>query len=207
MTNGIVPKHLLEGVPPTQLRSISFNTNKPIGAGPFKWEAIEVVGENPDEREQRIALIPNDSYNGGKPKLDKMIIRTFQTQELLVNSFEKNDINAAAGLTAMPGDLQKDATITDYNIPLTSQVMVFFKNTQDPFKDVKVRQALSLGVDTKKVLKTVDRPIIPSNSPLLNGQVGYDKNKNQQSGDGRKLLNEAGWLSEPKASDTKMVSH
>jgi peptide/nickel transport system substrate-binding protein len=206
MTNGIVPKHLLEGVPPTQLRSISFNTNKPIGAGPFKWEAIEVVGDNPEEREQRIALVPNDEYNGGRPKLDRMIIRTFQTQQLLESAFEKRDINAAAGLTAMPKEFQNDATITDYNVPLTSQVMVFFKTTADPFKDVKVRQALSLGVDTKKVLKTVERPIIPSNSPLLRSQVGYDKTvvqktSNQQMAE--KLLDEAGWVVGADGTRTK----
>ncbi|MDQ5912884.1 MAG: Peptide transporter substrate-binding protein [Patescibacteria group bacterium] len=206
MTNGIVPKHLLEGVPPTQLRSISFNTNKPIGAGPFKWEAIEVVGDNPEEREQRIALVPNDQYNGGRPKLDRMIIRTFQTQQLLESAFEKRDINAAAGLTAMPKEFQNDATITDYNVPLTSQVMVFFKTTADPFKDVKVRQALSLGVDTKKVLKTVERPIIPSNSPLLRSQVGYDKTvvqktSNQQMAE--KLLDEAGWAVGADGTRTK----
>lgn len=206
MTNGIVPKHLLEGVPPTQLRSISFNTNKPIGAGPFKWEAIEVVGDNPEEREQRIALVPNESYNGGQPKLDRMIIRTFQTQELLVRAFDKRDINAAAGLTATPEEFQNDATITDYNVPLTSQVMVFFKTTADPFKDVKVRQALSLGVDTKKVLKTVERPIIPSNSPLLSSQVGYDKTVVQKTSNqqlAEKLLDEAGWVVGADGTRTK----
>lgn len=197
MTNGIVPKHLLEGVPPTQLRSITFNTTRPIGAGPFKWEAIEVVGKNPEEREQRIALIPNEQYNGGKPKLDRMIIRTFQSQPLLVKAFENRDINAAAGLTSMPEKLQEDTSVIDYNIPLTSQVMVFFKNTQDPFKDVRVRQALSLGVDTKKTLSTINRSIVSSDSPLLRNQVGYDKTVVQKTSNqqmAKKLLDEAGWV-------------
>jgi peptide/nickel transport system substrate-binding protein len=196
MTNGIVPKHLLEGVPVSQLRSISFNTNKPIGSGPFKWDAIEVVGNNPEEREQRIALVPNDSYVGGSPKLDKIIIRTFQTQETLVNAFEKHEVNAAAGMTGMSEQMTKDSGVRDYNIPLTSQVMVFFKNTQDPFKDVKVRQALSYGIDTKKVLAIIDRPVLPSSGPLIGGQVGFDKTIAQKTSNvvlASQMLEEAGW--------------
>lgn len=196
MTNGIVPKHLLEGVPVTQLRSIAFNTKKPIGSGPFKWEAIEVVGNNPEEREQRIALIPYDNYVGGTPKLDKFIIRTFQDQDKLANAFKKDELNAAAGLTTLPEDFEKDSTIRDYNIPLTSQVMVFFKNTNEIFKDTKVRQALSYAINTKKVLSVVDRPVIPSDSPLLKSQIGYDKNIVQKTSDisvAGKLLDEAGW--------------
>jgi peptide/nickel transport system substrate-binding protein len=196
MTNGIVPKHLLEGVPITQLRSIAFNTTRPVGSGPFKWEAIEIIGDNPEEREQRIALIPNEDYSSGKPKLDKMIIRTYQKQEALLEAFENREINAAAGMTAFPESLATDQSVTDYNIPLTSQVMVFFKNTQEPFKDTKVRQALSYGIDTKKVIKVIDRPVIPSDSPLLKSQIGYDKTlvqktNNQQQAE--KLLDEAGW--------------
>jgi peptide/nickel transport system substrate-binding protein len=197
MVNGIVPKHLLDGVPPSQLRSIAFNTTKPIGSGPFKFDAIEVIGVNPEDREQRIALSPYTDYVGGAPQIDKMIVRSFQTEKLLTTAFSKREINAASGLTAMPDELKQDLTVQNYNIPLTSQVMLFFKNTADIFKDVKVRQALSYGVDTSAIISGIGRPVLPSNGPLLKNQIGYDKAIQQKTNNkemSSKLLNEAGWL-------------
>jgi peptide/nickel transport system substrate-binding protein len=196
MVNGIVPKHILKGVPAAQLRSVSFNTNKPVGSGPFKWEAIEVSGDTPEDRKQRIALIPNDSYVSGAPKLDKYIVRTFQQEKDLIDAFKKRELNAAAGLTSMPEDFKDDLSIRDYNIPLSSQVMVFFKTNGDILKEPKVRQALSYGLDTAQVLNQIGRPVLPSNSPLLRGQVGYDPTVVQRTNNldiANKLLDEAGW--------------
>jgi peptide/nickel transport system substrate-binding protein len=80
MTNGIVPKHLLSGIPASQLRSVSFNTTNPVGAGPFSWDAIEVSGSTGASRGQQIALVPNEYYHSGKPKLSKFVIRSFYDQ-------------------------------------------------------------------------------------------------------------------------------
>jgi peptide/nickel transport system substrate-binding protein len=77
LTNGIVPKHLLSGIPAAQLRSVAFNTVSPIGSGPFKWQAIEIHGDTPEERIQRIGFTANPSYHGGKPKLAAFVINTF----------------------------------------------------------------------------------------------------------------------------------
>lgn len=196
MTNGIVPKHLLDGVPIPQLRSLAFNTSRPVGSGPFKWEAVEVVGTNPDEREQRIALVPNEQYVGGKPSIEKFIIRTFQDEDKMARAFQKQEINAVAGLTVVPENLKNDLSARAYNIPLTSQVMVFFRNTADPFQDVKVRKALSYAVDTPQVLAGIDRPVLPTTGPILRNQIGFDGTVKQNTGDlamAGQLLDEAGW--------------
>ncbi len=206
MVNGIVPKHLLDGVPPAQLRSISFNTSRPIGSGPFKWEAIEVIGSTPEEREQRIALVPFDKHVGGQPKLDRFIIRTFNDEKKLADALKKQEITAAAGLTIMPEELKEISNIRDINIPLTSQVMVFYKNTSEQFSDVKVRQAMNYAVNTSDLLTKINRPLNPSKSPLLKDQIGYDAKSLQRTNNieqAKKLLDEAGWKLNDKGKRTK----
>ena len=49
LNNGIIPKHKLKDVPVAQLRSVKFNTVEPVGSGPFKWEAIEVLGDKAEK--------------------------------------------------------------------------------------------------------------------------------------------------------------
>ncbi len=196
LTNGIVPKHLLAGIPAAQLRSISFNTARPVGAGPFKWSAIEMSGGTPETREQRIALLPNETYHGGKPKLSQFIIRSFHDERQLLDSFNSKELNAMAGLSSLPEELGKDANIYEHNIPLLSEVMVFLKNSSEILQDVKVRQAITRGTDVATINSSLGYPVLPARSPLLMSHVGYDKTLTQlpfDSAEAQRLLEEAGW--------------
>lgn len=196
MVNGIIPKHVLGKVAPEQMRSVLFNTNNPIGSGPFKWDAIEIVGTADEDREQRIALKPNDNYVNGKPKLDSFVIRSFVNEVKMRNAFKKGELNGVVGLSKIPDDLLDDNSVRVYNIPLNSQVLLFLKTTTPVLSDQKVRQAISYGLNTGAVRLAADVPVLPSDSPLLANQLGYDKTLTQKTGSpeqAAKLLDEAGW--------------
>ena len=196
MVNGIIPKHVLGKVAPEQMRSVLFNTNNPIGSGPFKWDAIEIVGTADEDREQRIALKPNDNYVNGKPKLDSFVIRSFVNEVKMRNAFKKGELNGVVGLSKIPDDLLEDNSVRVYNIPLNSQVLLFLKTTTPVLSDQKVRQAISYGLNTGAVRLAADVPVLPSDSPLLANQLGYDKTLTQKTGSpeqAAKLLDEAGW--------------
>lgn len=196
MTNGIVPKHLLDNVPPTELRTANFNTLKPVGAGPFTWERIEVSGTTPADRQQNIALVPFENYQGGAPKLVRFIVHAFPDEKRLVSAFKNQEINAMAGLENRPDDLKNDTGIQEYSLPLSSAVMVFFKTTQDPLTDTKVRQALVKAADQGQVIDSVGYPLIPVREPFLTSTPGYDPSAaqfGQNLPEANKLLDDAGW--------------
>ncbi len=196
LTNGIVPKHLLKKVPLEELRSVNFGTNNPVGAGPFKWSAVQVTGQTPEAREEQIALVPFDKYVRGAPKLSRFIIRSFHDQKHLLDSFRHQELTAVAGLASLPTDLQKDGNIHAYNIPLLGEVMVFFKTTSPVLSDVKVRQALTMATNTRAIIAKLGYTVVPASEPLLQSQLGYDKAQaelpyNLQAA--QKLLDDAGW--------------
>lgn len=200
LTNGIVPQHSLASFPTAQLRSINFNTANPMGSGPFKWQAIEVHGDTPATREQRIALVPNEHYYGGKPKLDKFIIRSFHDEKQLLDSFRKQELNSVAGLEKLPADLEKDSSIHTYNLSLTSEVLVFFETNQAILKDAAVRRALLQATDTNQVLGGLGYPVIAAHEPLLQSDVGYDKTLAQAGFNlaaAWQILDQAGWKTSP----------
>lgn len=196
MTNGIVPKHLLGGVPPGQLRSVSFNTVNPVGAGPFKWGTIEVVGQDMVNREERIALEPNSTYVGGEPKLDNFIVRTFRTSEAIVAAYNRQELNGVVGFNKVPDQISPN-NVRQYSFPLTSETMVFFKTSAGVLADVKVRKALALATDPKAIAANLGYSVQLVDSPLLRSQLGYDKGIVQPSYDpaaANALLDEAGWV-------------
>lgn len=197
LTNGLIPQHLLGDRPAAQLRSLAFNTDRPVGAGPFKWEAVEVIGSDVEDREQRIALVPNANYHNGSPKIERFIIRSFRNQDKMIEAFKDRAVDGLAGLSAMPESLANDSSIIDYNIPLTSQVLLFFKTSEGTLQDAKVRQALAYATSTNDLLEGLNRPVLPTNGPLLNGQLGYNPAIKQNVGDrlkAKQLLDESGWL-------------
>jgi peptide/nickel transport system substrate-binding protein len=201
MTNGIVPKHLLAGIPPTQLRSISFNTDNPIGSGPFSWSAVQVSGYTPETHEQEIALVANSSYYAGKPKLSKFVIRSFYDEKRMQASFKRQELTAMAGLQTTPKDLLGDAKTHEYSIPLLGEVMVFLKTSSLVLQDVKVRQALTMGTDEAAVASGLGYPVIPAKGPLLASQLGYDKTSVEAGYDpaaAKATLDAAGWKVGPE---------
>jgi peptide/nickel transport system substrate-binding protein len=196
LTNGIVPEHLLKSIEPGQLRSARFNTAEPVGAGPFRWETVEVHGTTPEDREERVGLAPNDQYHGGAPKIQRFIIRSFRSEDRLLKSFENQELTAMVGIDSIPDSFEGDLKVKPYSIPVSGAVMVFFNNSHDYLKDPKIRQALVKAVDTKQLVNDLGYPAIPVNSPFLKSHLSYDSALTQfgtNIDEANKLLDEAGW--------------
>lgn len=196
LTTGIVPKHVLGDIPVAQLRATQFNTSNPVGAGPFTLDAIEVSTVEKSQQ-GRIGLKANEFYHGGKPALQRFVIRYFTDQKQLMNSFDNNELTALSGLDTFPDSFAKDDTINQHSIPVTAQVMVFFKTSQEVLSDIKVRQALVQAVDKNQIVSGIGYSVVTSNQPFLPGHPGYDKSISQlvyNQVAAEALLDQAGWI-------------
>lgn len=174
LTGGIIPEHLLRDVPATELRSATFNTLNPIGAGPFMWQKLEVSGETPETREEQIALSPFKRYHAGAPKLASFVVHSFHDPDRLAASFEKRELTGASFLE-LPDEVKGKDGIKVNDFLLTAANMVFFKQTNPVLADVAVRKALVQGADVQSLIDQLDYPTRPVRGPFLLGQLGYDK--------------------------------
>jgi peptide/nickel transport system substrate-binding protein len=205
LTNGIVPKHILENLSADQLRSDQFNTLSPVGSGPFTFEAVEVSGVTPEERQEQIALRRYESYHRGAPKLQRFIIKTYRNEMTMLERFEARELTAMSGLSSVPDTLNSDF-FQEFNVPLTGAVMVFFKTSEGILKDPVVRRALVESVDVSQIVTELPYPTLQVDAPLLRGQLGYDKDITQLDYDAEKAkarLDEAGWKLNKQGVRTK----
>lgn len=196
LTNGIIPKHKLSAIDASNLRSASFNTINPVGSGPFKWEAIEVDGDTPETRQERIGLIANSDYYEGSPNIERFIIRAYHDQQVLENALETKDVTAAAGLSNTTEAIQNSLSIRQYNIPLAAQVMLFMKNGKEPFADKRVRQALALATNKTAIIDSLGYPVAVTDEPLLSSHTGYNAKYRQVTSkqkQAKAVLKKAGW--------------
>lgn len=142
-----VPRHLLDTVPPAQMRQASFNT-APVGNGPFvlvsrrandRW----VFASNPDYPE---AL-------GGPPLLDRLVWRVIpdnaaQTTELRVGEVDlalQPRPEQVRELAARPG-------IRAVFKPSRRFTFVAWNGRLPPLDNPNVRRALALAIDRQEIL-------------------------------------------------------
>lgn len=196
LTTGIVPKHILSKMAPSDLRSADFNTVSPIGAGPFIWQAIEVKGSDPKKAQQQIALLPFEDYVLGEPKLSEFIVHTYADQQQLVNDFASGKLTAIQGVNTLPESITNKASVYVYDLPLNAANMVFFKTTTGILASKEVRKALIQAADVPKIVSKLSYPTHLVRGPFLQGQVGFDSSLAQSGFDlkaAQKQLDAAGW--------------
>jgi peptide/nickel transport system substrate-binding protein len=196
MTNGIVPEHILGSVAMSDMRSVSFNSTQPIGAGPFKWQALELSGSSTDTRQEKIALQPFEHYHAGKPKLNGFVIRSFRDADQLIRSFQDQEVSGMVGLNQIPEVLKGDGVVRVYSVPLTAGVMTFFRTQHGIFTSAKVRQSLVAATDIQAIINNLGYPAMSVREPLLRGQLAYDPKFKQPGFDKAaaiRMLEEEGW--------------
>jgi peptide/nickel transport system substrate-binding protein len=181
LTTGIIPEHILKNVPMDEMRSVSFNTTQPIGAGPFAMKQIQVTGDTPQTQEEQVALRPFGKYWAGTPKLDQFVVHSFGDTQHMEGSFNKGNIDAMVGLDSLPANLSHNSSVQSYQMPITAANYVFFNTSEGVLADSKVRQALVQDSNVTSIIDQLGYPTMPVDEPLLRGQLGYNPQYRQAS--------------------------
>jgi peptide/nickel transport system substrate-binding protein len=195
LTTGLLPSHILSDIEPTQLRSATFNTNSPVGSGPFMWNELEIIDTGDIEtRQQNIGLIPYEGYHRGAPKIDSYIVKTFNNIEDLQEAFNERRVDAILGLDQLPEELEGSVLV--HESTLSAIKMAFFESKDGLLADKSIRTALVLSADRNGILGDLGYPVISSNSPFLRNSFAYRPGTVQAVKDvekARETLDRAKW--------------
>ena len=197
LTTGLLPYHLLNNIPPTELRSASFNTTNPIGAGPFKWQTISITGNSPTNAIEDIQLSPFNHFWQGVPKLNNFNIDAYANKQDLINDFISGKLNGIVGLNSVPQELKNISDLKIYNFILTSGVYLFFKTSTGVLADSQARSALEQSININKIISNLNYPTHAVNEPLLEGQLAYNYAYHQAPynfKNAQNILNSDGWI-------------
>ncbi|WP_423410460.1 peptide-binding protein [Heyndrickxia sp. MSNUG] len=189
---GVLPKHVLGDVDPGEWEKHESN-RAPIGTGPFKFVKWETG--------QYIEVKRNGEYFGGKPNLDKIIVRFGDANSMIASVLSKDVDISSVPVAEVPSVKTLDfASLVTQN--QLSVYYVGFNARNDHFKDTKVRQALAHAIDKESIVKSIlgeygqiaddifpsshwsHNPNLPiydydtSKTEKLLEEEGYSKNKN-----------------------------
>ncbi len=197
---GILPAHLLAGVPPADLAEDSFNLS-PVGTGRLKWVFSEVV-----DGVTTVHLAPHPDYYdaGRRVQLDEVSLRFYDEAPDAFRALGP-DVQAMGGLT--PDELNAalgSPNLSIYTARLPAYTAIIF-NQQAPsrlpfFQEEPVRQALTASLDREAIVERVlPRQAVVAVSPLIPGTWAYEPDIQPIPYDpalAAPLLDEAGWLQE-----------
>jgi peptide/nickel transport system substrate-binding protein len=190
-TVGILPRHLLETVEPSNLRTNDFNQH-PVGTGPFKIN-------NFTSGQREVNLLANDRYYAGKPLLDEFAFETYDQPNQVVEAYAKHQVNAIGRVN--PAQMASASHLKDlklYEMVLPEETNVFFKTSAGLLADKTLRAALVQGIDRSAIINsTLGGLAAPVTGPLLPGQPGYSAKFRQPGYDAKAAaaaLDAAGWV-------------
>ena len=186
---GILPYHILKDE--ENIMTSSFNKN-PIGTGSYKLKEFKTA--------QDIELIANENYFEGKPKIDKILYKFLPDSNTSFLYLKQKNLDIG-GLSPMQIDRQIDDTFKkNYTIiqkPSFAYTYLGFNLKDEKFKDIRIRQALSLAIDRQELVDILffgygqicNGPFLP-NSFAFNDNV---KAITQNIEKAKALLKEAGY--------------
>jgi peptide/nickel transport system substrate-binding protein len=170
----------------------------PIGTGPFRFDDWV--------RGDRVVLRRNPEYHvKGLPHLDRLTFRFIADPNAVLAALKAGDIDVSNfGLGAEHvQDLQKDPRFSVIVGDTTNDVILAMNNSRKPYTDVRVRRALTQGINKSDVLNGAMfgmGKILGSNvDPLNPYYVDMSKAVPYDPAKAKKLLAEAGY---PNGFDT-----
>ncbi len=144
-------------------KDLAFN---PVGTGPFKL-AEWVKGDH-------ITLVANEDYWGGRPNLDKVIVKPVTEEGARILQLETGQLDVTTGIPpeALPR-LRKNEKLSVVLKQSNIGVRLVMNNTKKPFDNILVRRAVNYAIDKEAIAKHLYTglavPIPGVVSPVITG--------------------------------------
>ncbi|NWO12224.1 ABC transporter substrate-binding protein [Virgibacillus sp.] len=168
------------------------HSEKPIGAGPFKFAEYKVG--------QELRLVKYEDYYDEEkvPKLDEVQFKIMPDPESAILAMRSGEIDVIPGISAQ-GKEQLGDTIETIAAPQNMVQLMALNNQVEPLNDLRVRKAINLVIDKDMIIDMVaegDGVKLGSNfspSMELYYQEGLEDTYQPHLNEAKKLLKEAGY--------------
>jgi len=157
-------------VSPAAMKKLGANefATHPVGTGAYKLKSWE--------REQKIVLEANDSYFRGKPSTKEVILVAIKENATRLNMLKAGQIHAMDGVSPVAAkDIESDPKLQLLRQAGMNLGYLAFNCEKKPWDDVRVRRAVALAIDAKRIVATNLQGMGQvAKSPVPVGVFGWD---------------------------------
>ena len=185
----IVPAHLLASVPRASMRMASFN-DAPVGNGPFRFVS-----------RRRGARWTFARYNafpaslGGPPALNGFVVAVVDEATTKFAGLASGELDVAGISPTMASLVRRDRALELLTYPVLFGTAICFNTTREPFSDVRVRRAVALSIDRRRIVEIALAGYgSPSSSPIPpDSPLAWRRSNDADTVRADSLLDAAGW--------------
>lgn len=188
-----MPRHLLQDVPAERMSRHPYTVQSPVGNGPFR-----VVAHEPG---QRWTFEANELYPeelGGRPYLDRIVLRTITEPTTAVSELLSGGVDMAAIPRSSAKKVASGNNVLIRAFPTRTYAFIAWNMRREPFDDVRVRRALTMAIDRQEIVdgilfghgQVANGPVPPfhwAHDASAGADLAHDPER------ARALLKEAGW--------------
>jgi peptide/nickel transport system substrate-binding protein len=136
-------------IPPkagSDYKKFGFN---PVGTGPYKF--VEYIPNN------KVVIEANPDYWGGRPKYDRIIFRLIKEDSTRVAALLTGEVDLITNVPfdSIPKIKENPKTVVETVPSFRGVYLAFHQKKCEAFKDKRVRQAFSYGVDRESLVKYI----------------------------------------------------
>jgi peptide/nickel transport system substrate-binding protein len=142
----ILPEHAID-FEPENLDTADWWLSGVVGTGPFKLSRYE--------KDQFMELVPNEDYWDGAPKLDKLVNRYFVDETAAVLALSSGDIDFTYVSADVAARFRGDDRYQIFEGPSFVTNVFNYNYYNEPWNDIRVRQALLYGIDRQSIINDV----------------------------------------------------
>ena len=181
-----VPRHVVEELGDQWTEAPNLVSN-----GPYKLEAWD--------HDQQIVLARNEHYGSEAPTIERAIltIATGDPCVAQVQAYEADEVDFATCVPSQDIARMRDQYPDEFSLqPLSATIFPLFDNRQEPWNDVRVRQAFSLAIDRQAIVDVLtEGTSAPAPVLVPEGIVGRDLSHALTGtiDDAKQLLADAGY--------------
>ncbi len=120
----------------------------PVGTGPFVFEKAE--------KGNQASFRAYDGYWGGRPPLDRVIVRVITDDQAMTASLISGEVDMTPFLDFKDLDtFRKNSKFTVQVVPAASTGYIGVNQQHETMKDVRVRRAMAHAVNKQKIIDTI----------------------------------------------------
>jgi len=184
-----LPKHILENVPPEEMRNHPFN-RRPVGTGPFRFGGWRT--------QQSITILANEDYFLGRPHLDRVVFKIVPDETSLLTQIKTGTIDFYPKVPPSAyEELLSVQRLEVIRVPSRVYYYLGWQNEHELFRDRNVRRALTMAIDREKIVSA----LLHGCGRVLHGPIlpflwAYDPDVPAipfDPSEAKRLLAEAGW--------------
>lgn len=154
LTVGLLPEHLWQEVPPTNIRLHKLNV-EPVGAGPYRVKEFRVDSAGAIKQ---YVLEPNSHYWGDPARIATLTLKFFPDTPSAIDALRGNTVE---GLSVVDGSGGADREVLDsgsvrvQTLRLPRTTALFFNDKRANLKTNELREALVVALDRHAIADAV----------------------------------------------------